>query len=1103
MTLPPVPSFADLPGPTSILSPSIALFGEDLDRFPSTSLHSFSFSGPSEDFVHSRNNALKRSIEVFKDRSNWAAGGLGIASAQAKLSGDQDVQKTVALLDKANLLDTAEEFAGAARRSAFIVGPVTGPATISSRNPFEESFMVQRRTESPTSMLDSPGATRSSAAEDDLHANGAATPTQSTFDLKIESPKDANESSLRVDTEMAQGPSKTPPRSRRTSLKRTFTDTEPLYLKDRLDEALSQPFLSGGDSMISPTLAQTPSFPTPLFPQVAPHSAHGRGAPISQAIFTTQADEPWTVSAANDMACLIFGVTKAELRKIGILELIAEDKREWIAQRLRAHRSSRSQPASPAPLLPSLTTPSRKGLASTAQGKPPSREASRRSTSDDGPSAKPVGSPLEKSRSEPETKSDANPSGVLLCGDVVSIVKRNGDTGSASMWVQEKRSGLIWAVEEIAEDIAMLTVDEIGSVTRVKGASEGVWGMERVRRGMDITRLLPTIPRAKGTNTGALDFDEIGRLRRFTARTANDISVPVTVDLTSGDLSEPTFRVSSFPHIAGMLVLSASTLKVKSCNAPVSEALFGISANDLPITDIIPGFDKMLSLIKGFEEMHAHDGQMMEGMVIPGQSFRRARARMAHDEGQSDLAANFLRPAGVAARHRDGAEIMIDVEMRVVKSNVLGQSGRRPTIDATLHMTESQSSEVVYALWVTYSRTVHAANHGVGPLSPLISRPGTPPHQPHPSSQDPTRDLPDAVERSQGKPVQLDRIPEAPSDDLKMPSATLDARMMPPPPRPSEAKAVASVDGAPTASPMVVDHKKTIADFQILEEMGAGAYGQVRLARSIHYPNRTAVVKYVVKKRILVDTWTRDRRLGTVPLEIHVLDYLRRLGDDEGARHPNIVEMSDFFEDETNYYIEMVPHGIPGMDLFDLIELRTNMDEDECRRIFTQVASAVEFLHNHAKVVHRDIKDENIILDGQGVVKLIDFGSASYLKNGPFDVFVGTIDYAAPEVLAGDSYDGPEQDVWALGILLYTILYKENPFYSIDEIMDHDLRVPYLISEASIDLVRRMLNRQVDKRPSILEIVKHEWCQGGRELEGNKDWRKGSGIAIVESERKV
>lgn len=101
--------------------------------------------------------------------------------------------------------------------------------------------------------------------------------------------------------------------------------------------------------------------------------------------------------------------------------------------------------------------------------------------------------------------------------------------------------------------------------------------------------------------------------------------------------------------------------------------------------------------------------------------------------------------------------------------------------------------------------------------------------------------------------------------------------------------------------------------------------------------------------------------------------------------------MEGFFEDEVNYYIEMAPHGLPGMDLFDYIELRANMDEAEARSIFVQVAHAISFLHTKALVVHRDIKDENVILDGEGNIKLIDFGSAAYIKSGPFDVFVGTI----------------------------------------------------------------------------------------------------------------
>jgi protein-serine/threonine kinase len=72
-------------------------------------------------------------------------------------------------------------------------------------------------------------------------------------------------------------------------------------------------------------------------------------------------------------------------------------------------------------------------------------------------------------------------------------------------------------------------------------------------------------------------------------------------------------------------------------------------------------------------------------------------------------------------------------------------------------------------------------------------------------------------------------------------------------------------------------------------------------------------------------------------------------------------------------------------------------------------------------------------------------------------------------------YRGKEQDVWALGILLYTIVYKENPFYSIDEIMDHDLRVPYILSEDCIDLIRKMLDRDVERRIAIQAVLEHPW----------------------------
>ena len=89
---------------------------------------------------------------------------------------------------------------------------------------------------------------------------------------------------------------------------------------------------------------------------------------------------------------------------------------------------------------------------------------------------------------------------------------------------------------------------------------------------------------------------------------------------------------------------------------------------------------------------------------------------------------------------------------------------------------------------------------------------------------------------------------------------------------------------------------------------------------------------------------------------------------------------------------------------------------------------------------------------------------------------ISFIDYAAPEVLQGKSYRGKEQDVWALGILLYTLVYKENPFYNIDEILDHELRVPWIMSEGSIELIRQMLDRDVERRLTISQVKEHPWC---------------------------
>jgi protein-serine/threonine kinase len=105
---------------------------EDLHRFPMESLHSFSFAQQSEELLHSRQNILKRSIDFMRDRMGWAASNHAIASAQANMSGDADIQGMMDLLTRAHVLN--EENATNVR------GPTTGPADVNGDNIFEKAF---------------------------------------------------------------------------------------------------------------------------------------------------------------------------------------------------------------------------------------------------------------------------------------------------------------------------------------------------------------------------------------------------------------------------------------------------------------------------------------------------------------------------------------------------------------------------------------------------------------------------------------------------------------------------------------------------------------------------------------------------------------------------------------------------------------------------------------------------------------------------------------------------------------------------------------------------------------------------------------------------
>ena len=938
-------------------------FTEDLSRFPSESLHSFSFAHQSEDALHNRQSVLKRAIEFMRDRLGFGVYHPGVMTAQAKVSGDTEIQSVVDLLVRANIIRHDDRDRPTSRQ---LHGPLTGPADV-EKNVFDKAFVPRQQSpEQSRDHLSIDQATQQSG-DAELSRPGSSQPEPS-LNSEASASEPAEPESPLGGSPGLHARRLSPDRS---GLRRTYTDLSLLNLQTKLVEALAKPYRANDHGHESLLTSQAPTVGAGTGINTPSHVAHVHGhnnrwVPAAQAVFNTEAFSPYTILAANDLACLVFGVTKGELRKLSMLEIVREGGRAWLEEKLRSPgleavakaRPQRSKSARTSPKS-SFSFGKTGGVTAQLLSKPPWRQ--QRAQTDD----------FSKRTAKGESNHQATKSrGVLLCGDIVPIQKRNGATGAASLWVKEKRGGLIWVLEEISEDIATLTLNADLHVIDAKGALDVIWGTSKIPSDTDIQDLIPRIPKKRGFSVmDRLGYVKKGAVQRFATMSEDGVRIPVSITMEPDGNS---LRVSSFPHIAGIMVLSASTLRVISSNSVFSATLFGQGDLDgREVTQFIPQFEEMLDILTQEDNVN-----LVDGIVVPENSFRRARDRLIFRKGSSNAASMFLESPSLVARHRDGSDINIDLQMRVVRSqrrsvdeSVIEE--RSEDSDAASEDSSSaDTSEIVYALWITYSRQLHSNPLAGGSTTPNLPQPELP-HQPSPGQVD----TPITPQQFDAEDMKTDTPPPTSlSQQIKEAASQPISESSPKPQAP-----------LPTKHKELARRKKKITDFTNLEDMGQGAYGQVKLAR---YSNgKKVVLKYVTKKRILVDTWTRDRRLGTVPLEIHVLDYLRR----DELRHPNIVEMTDFFEDDVNYYIEMVPHGLPGMDLFDYIEMQTNMTEAECRNIFLQVASALHHLHIKALVVHRDIKDENITLDGEGRVKLIDFGSAAYIKSGPFDVFVGTV----------------------------------------------------------------------------------------------------------------
>ncbi|NXA91329.1 PASK kinase, partial [Melanocharis versteri] len=255
-------------------------------------------------------------------------------------------------------------------------------------------------------------------------------------------------------------------------------------------------------------------------------------------------------------------------------------------------------------------------------------------------------------------------------------------------------------------------------------------------------------------------------------------------------------------------------------------------------------------------------------------------------------------------------------------------------------------------------------------------------------------------------------------------------------------------------------------NYNTLSLIGKGSFGFVWSARS-KKDHQEVVVKFIWKERVLEDCWVDDPDLGRVTQEIAILLKLQ---------HPSIIKVLDVFENECFFQLVMEKHG-SGLDLFTFIDNQPNLDEPLASYIFRQLVSAVGYLHCR-NILHRDIKDENIVIAEDFTIKLVDFGSAAYLEPGKlFYTFCGTIEYCSPEVLSGKPYHGPELEMWSLGITLYTLVLGENPFCELEEALAAVLSPPRPVSEALMDLMAGLLHPIPEQRTTLAVLAEDPWLR--------------------------
>ena len=250
--------------------------------------------------------------------------------------------------------------------------------------------------------------------------------------------------------------------------------------------------------------------------------------------------------------------------------------------------------------------------------------------------------------------------------------------------------------------------------------------------------------------------------------------------------------------------------------------------------------------------------------------------------------------------------------------------------------------------------------------------------------------------------------------------------------------------------------------YRVGEVLGRGGFGTVYAAARLGDGARVAV-KQVARTRVTEWATVQGRR---VPMELKLLLAVQSV--------PGVIKLLDFYE-RSDSFIYVLERPSECRDMFDFITEKKYLEESLARNFFRQIVETVVACHDKG-VIHRDIKDENILVDlVTGNLKLIDFGSGALLKEEAYTDFDGTRVYAPPEWLLAGRYEAGPAAVWSLGVLLYDMVTGDIPWEKDVQIVASPLTFTRQLSPECRHLVTSCLTRRVQDRIPLRDILQHPW----------------------------